>query len=387
MARNIRKLLGLGLGVAALAGLAISCQSYELEEVTPKAFGAVKNPIAITGKMEVPYIMLVVDKSGSMTQPVSSGSTTSKWEDLLEAFANNSSGFLPQSRELARFGLAHFPTDDLCGAGTIDVPLDPNNNNVDVVMSKLRAIDPSGGTPIAPTLDIVRSEPRLVTEEPGRLRFVMLLTDGLPNCNGSSENVQRCNACNSSGGNCTDYQRNECYPTNSDDGYCDEGMTQGVPKGADCLDSNGTVQAITKFREMGVDTFVIGFGLGQGSSLAAVGSWVLNQAAEAGGRARAGETKFYPASNRTELEAALEEILHQTQQCIFALNPTPISAGVVQVSLYDSTDESDTPLQMGAEWTISNDLKSLEVIGDRCSLIQSATPNRYELRINYASQM
>ena len=77
MARSISRFLVPSLGLVALGGIALAaCQNYEFEQVTPKAFGAVTEDIVITGKMLPPYIMLVVDQSGSMHDTAYSGSTT-----------------------------------------------------------------------------------------------------------------------------------------------------------------------------------------------------------------------------------------------------------------------------------------------------------------------
>ncbi|HCF58680.1 MAG TPA: hypothetical protein DFS52_11895 [Myxococcales bacterium] len=384
MARRISRLLFPSLGLVALGGIALAaCQSYEFEEVTPKAFGAVTEDIVITGKMLPPYIMLVVDKSGSMNQPAYSGSTTSKWDDLLGAFSDQQTGFLPKSKEIARFGLALFPasTGEGCHPGPVSVSLNAEADNVDTIIGQLGAVTPEGGTPTALTIEKAAADPALVNEEPGRLRFVMLLTDGLPNCNPSPENQARCDACNANLAVCNDISQNGCLPTfGGFEGECDE----YPQKGDACLDENGNAEAIAKLKKNGVETFVIGFGDDFGGD----GHRVLNRAAEAGGRAREGETKYFKAGNKEELILALKEIMDGTQKCSFSVDPAPTSRNVFQVVLYDGESDTEETLVRESEWKfLTEQLTSVEILGARCELIRNAPPDRYNIRFKYAASL
>ncbi|MGI5864199.1 MAG: vWA domain-containing protein [Myxococcales bacterium] len=384
MARSISRFLVPSLGLVALGGIALAaCQNYEFEQVTPKAFGAVTEDIVITGKMLPPYIMLVVDKSGSMLDPAFSGSTTSKWDDLLSAFSDPANGFLPKSGGLARFGLALYPSAAGCDPGAVSVSLNADHSNVDTIITQLEAVAPEGGTPTALTLQNAAEDAALVNEEPGRLRFVMLLTDGLPNCNPSPENQARCDACNANHAVCRDLSQNGCMPTYGTDPEepCD---LWAAPKGSDCLDEQGTADVIATLRKSGIETFVIGFGDDFGGD----GHRVLNRAAEAGGRAREGEAKYFKAANKEELIKALEKIIEETQQCTFVIDPAPTSEDIFQVVLYDSQSGTEEVLTKGSEWRLpSADLKTVEILDDRCTMIKNAQPDRYKLRFKYASNL
>lgn len=400
--RLLQRGLILALGIAGVGACVLAaCQRYEFDEVTPVALKPVTKVEPITGKSEKPYVMLVVDKSGSMLDAASGtgkcvdgngeydrsdSSKPCKWNDLLAAFTHPTSGFLPQSKKLARFGLTVFPSAaGGCEAGNVVVPFasggdaDPGVDNAEAVAARLRDVVPQGGTPLAVTLLNVAQAEKLKTPEPGRKRFVMLLTDGQPNCN--KANAQRCKDCV----DLASCQRvpDGCWPTWGAEEVCDQ-YSEFV--GAACLDDLHTVEAVAELRRQGVETFVIGFGLETAEGTKAAD--ILNRAAVEGGHPRADEkVKYFQAGTRKELEGILDQIGQALQACEFALPAQPVSDKVLQVVLLDAEAKTETELVQGTDWVFGDSLTAIRLLGERCSMLQSAEPNRYALQFRFIAPM
>ena len=434
--KNTPRALGLALSLCATAFF--GCQTFEMEKVEPKAVAAEQVDIAVQGKMDKSLITLVIDKSGSMLNGVANPNGTCRdgsalgydragdcrWNSLLDAFVGtadgSSEGFLRKSQQMndgkgsALFGLATYPIGAACDAGNVDVQLSETDDNVKAIINALNAIAPSGGTPTAPTLNnLLLQDALLNTETKTRQRFVMLLTDGSPNCNPSLENKQRCDACNEDGTveGCNDLYSlipettlMRCYPTNSasvagQGVYCDYGQPAEL-YGTDCLDKDHTVEAIEALRAKGVDTFVIGFG-NTGDDLST--RLTLNAAAIAGGHPvgeNGDDIRFYEATNTDTLAAALEEILNAATGCSFQLDPMPTSCAEVQINLITTATAEVRTLVPNQEWTCEEtrddagtltnvavtilDTETDKICTDR--LMESAT-GTYELKFIYQVTM
>ncbi|MDR0965009.1 MAG: hypothetical protein LBM75_00620 [Myxococcales bacterium] len=370
----------LALSIAAVLG----CQTFEMDKVDPKAEGHEHKEIEIQGKMDKSFIMLVIDKSGSMlygvTDPIGCKSSGAlgydrtkdcRWNSLLDAFAGtpngSDKGFLRKSQDSndgegsALFGLATYPADNTCGAGNVDVSLATSDDNVQQIIDQLNSIPPAGGTPTAPTLDsLLEQDVLLNTSSKTQKRFVMLLTDGSPNCNASAENAARCQACNDTGTveACNDLSSSPiaCYPTNTPaipgtGNRCDI-IYQSSPHmfGTDCLDKDHSVEAIQKLRDAGVETFVIGFG-NTGADPAT--KLTLNEMALAGGRPvgeEGDDIRFYEATDTGSLNDALDAILRSATGCIFQLDPLPRSCDNIQINLETVATGAVRKLEKPTEW-------------------------------------
>lgn len=249
-------------------------------------------------------LMLVLDKSGSM-KTLSSSDTTwgcavdangngydpagdCKW-NILKDLLTKTSGFLDQTTS-ARVGMAVFSDPntpaDFCAPGVVEVPI-PSTAGAAAssIKAKLGGYTPAGGTPSAATLRNLASDPSLTSAEPTN-NYVLLVTDGMPNCN-SALSTAECTACTNGGD-----------PTK----YCGDVRN--------CLDSVALVGAVEALKAKGVDTFVVGFG----SAFSQEAKKVLDDAAVAGGQAQAGQpTKFYLATDSASLKAALDQIKARLQ--------------------------------------------------------------------------
>lgn len=377
-----------------VAGVALaSCQAQEFYPVLPKAFASADNRIEVLGKPLPPNIMLVVDRSGSMTSSVTgtglacttdgtTGSTYDprstqpcKWNDLKTAFADPATGLLTTSQGLARFGLAAFPgAAGSCSTGAIAVPIGDDPQPLrDQLLNRLI---PGGGTPTAASLLAAGRDPALLTSEPNRERFIMLLTDGLPNCNAA--NAPQCAQCRADVAACT--AAGGCRPTDIPN-HCDPTPFDG----AGCLDDRGMVGAIQQLRVQGVDTFVIGFGRDTAGGDA---DEVLTRAAIAGGHPRVGAAQqYFQANSLQELNGVLEEILKRFP-CTWPLAFKPTDPRLVEVLVDDASERKTTALISGVDWQYASAADDkIEILGDWCTRLQDADPNRYTLHLRSVSEL
>lgn len=228
---------------------------------------------------ELPVLYLVQDKSGTMSKaPDGTTATTnnpSKWSSaaaVVPALAN-------QFANRFRFGLTMFPastTQFNCDVGGVVAGVPASANDV---QADYTANVPGGGTPTAATLDGVRTY--LQSLHLTTAASVLLITDGLPNCN-LSLNV------------------NTCAPS-------EPACAGGVCGAKGCLDDQGAIAAAGRLKAAGFQVFVVGFDstLTSGNNKA-----VLDAMAAAGGTGSA-----YVAANQAALSQVLDTIAVNTTTC------------------------------------------------------------------------
>ena len=277
--------------LAATLFLALGCQTYDFEPVSPVSLGQTTTSVSISAKQLKPNLMLVLDRSGSMRLPFdptpaacgSCGQTgqpscdpntcPSRW-DVLTTTADD---FLTQHGTVARLGVAFYPSlsganitdpgsgqpSNFCGpASSIDVPLPSSDDDaalrdaataVDFAIKRVGATASplsggvGGGTPTGDSLVYIADHANF-GQTIQRQAFLLLMTDGLPNCNpasGLDANVNPA-ACD-----CTD------GPSSTTCSY--------YPV-LDCNDFNETARKVSNIRSAGVKTIVIGYGDVFGSS-------------------------------------------------------------------------------------------------------------------------
>lgn len=330
--------------LAASIFVLANCQRYEAEPVTPVALGAVTEPHLIEGARTPPYVMLVVDRSGSMNG--------GKLNDVKDKFASDG-GFLAKTGAGAQFGLILFAGGEQCRAGSI---VQPVGASTDAVRQTLQSATSIGGTPTAASLSAVLDDPKMNTPEAGRDRFVMLLTDGAPNCNSSLD-------------------ASNCRRTT---GTCN-------PPSQCCLDDDATIQRVTELANQGIKTFIIGFGseTGDPSSLAYE---VLNRAAEAGGLAKAQEPKFYQANDSADLAKALDAFGSVILTCNYSLAETPKEPSLLQVVFVYTKENNREEILSTSEWTYSAGSKQVAITGSRCAEIEKG-PSGLKIEFRYVTSL
>jgi hypothetical protein len=370
------------LAVGLTAGLFAGCQTYDFEPVDPLALGQTTVLRTVEARNIKPNMMLLVDTSGSMNDP---GSTTgvTRWTELKGAMAT----FLGANGAKAKFGLTNYPADAVCapaGQTTVryDIPssvadddnaaLQQRANEINTTIQTV--LQPAGGTPTSESVKFVGQLPSL--NEANRGDYIILLTDGLPNCNPNNpisgeEDITACqctvaqSACqNPPTGGATDFRR------------------QG------CLDATVSAQRISELNTgRDIKTLVIGFG---SVLTGGVATNTLNAMAEAGGLPQDCPgttcTKFYQASNQAELTAALEKILQRVGEppCLVRLDAAqmPQDNRLLVVKITEGGVTSTATL--GTDYVI--DPLGIRFINPTCARIeQSTTANPVDVAV-YAVQ-
>ena len=253
-------------------------------------------------------MLIVLDKSGSMDQQ-SNGQQ--RWSAMKGALRTA----LEEVADSINFGLELYPTPELesdvidkdaCGeAGNccempgdieMNVPIQSGQEAVDLIVDKLDNTDPGGGTPTARALE--RALEYFTQGEGKDLegdKFVLLATDGGPNCN--SDLVCGADLCtyNLDGRDCSGF---------SDENCCEASTQAGGGDG--CVDSTNVVDRIERLKDAGIDTFVVGI---PGTEAYAD---FLNDFADAGDRAvSGGDSKYYRVDNVADLTDVFRDITIQ----------------------------------------------------------------------------
>jgi hypothetical protein len=294
---------------------------------------AVENP---------PNLSFIIDHSGSMGDLLP-GSNLNKFENARVALAR----VLKAVGHRVNYGAAIFPGlygttgceagDELMKMGPGDPPSyareDKAGPRLRDLLTGLSIAGLDGGTPAAATLTKMRES---LTALDGKT-YVVLITDGAPNCNaeatceasqcipnieGLSNGEVDCNAAF----NC-------CAPT-----------AQLPYANLSCVDGDASLSAVTALADSGIQTFVIGM---PGSEPY---EQLLNAMAEAGGTARQGETKYYSVGDLDALEGALKAIAASLAiSCDIPLDYDPPDRDFVNVYFDGALVEYDP--ESGWEWT------------------------------------
>jgi hypothetical protein len=188
-----------------------------------------------------PAVMYVLDKSGSMNEPIDAGCTDPSCATRISEVRDWTHTMLGSLGSSARWGLQVYPADVQCtpsAAGELLTPIGDSVGAGDIV-NQVQQIQPAGGTPTAQSLAFTR----LVMPNDGSEKIVVLVTDGLPNCN--ADNPLTCEngaACQCTLSACPNMQ------TPNDTNFCARG----------CLDEDATTAMIRSMTD--TDVIVVGFG-------------------------------------------------------------------------------------------------------------------------------
>jgi hypothetical protein len=284
----------------------------------------------------------VLDRSGSMAED-------DKWDTIRLAVADTMRAIGPR----ANFGAAVFPgpsTVDECATG-VEVmgvrqgdPPSAAGQDGPAVIALLQATNTAagGGTPTSATLKAILPGLTMLKGN----TFVILATDGGPNCNNSA----RCSV-------------SSCIPNIEQSPGCDVTTNCCVPPDgtpSNCLDDTATIAAVNSLKAAGIPTYVIGVpGSGPYATL-------LDQLATAGGTAQStGAARYYPVDS-TDQAAFLKTIksvaAKVTATCTYQLKGSPDPS---QVNVY--FDEKVVPQDPVNGWKISGG--TLTLVGTSCQQV------------------
>lgn len=375
----------------AFAAVSFGCQTYDFEPVEPLALAQTTQKKSVAARKLKPDLMILLDKSGSMGFPINgslpacqvsgapcSGNCPANCPTRISEVRSSMNTLLTTNGAVFRTGLAIYPADNVCGpSNRIEVELS-QSNDVDAELSmasaqvnmRIQNLQVGGGTPTGDSLRFLNTYAPLANDD--REDFVLLLTDGLPNCNGGL-------ASESTTCRCT-------FPKSTPNAPCS--TTTPPPQSFvanQCLDRDGSVRAVEELRKKNIKTIVVGFGA---DTAAGDGPDTLNAMAEAGGFARvcpngtnaecgANNTcnnkicarKFYQAANAAELAQALKDIvdlLTGTDICLYTLDTLPSDPAFLTV-LYDnqSLPQSNT--------TWAYEAGKVRFLGQYCDKLKGST--------------
>jgi hypothetical protein len=278
--------------------------------------GAQMQNIGVVNLGDPPDLLVVLDRSGSMSSPpiVFPPTFTSKWTSMKTSLT----GVVTTHQQQIKFGLLEFPSDDNPGCSAVATPkVNIGLGSGPGFTSYFNGRSPGGNTPayvgLASALTYYNSIP---VNTHGR--YVLFATDGLPNCLNNDPNM---------------------------------------------TSETQTVAAVTALHTAGIPTYVLGFG--DFSS----GGQVLNDAAVAGGKPKPGTTKFYEATNAADLDMALMQIAGGiiVPSCSFALQSTPPDPNNVTVTV-NGTPVPRSPSH-GNGWDYSPNAMTITFFGTYCTSI------------------
>ena len=293
-------------------------------------------PGSFTLAKALPTVMLVIDRSGSMSTRFSTAG--SRWSVLTTGLAKT----LPLVDGTMQIGALLYPSvaaargDLTCAVpGTAD--LLPKTGNVKPLLNAMQANGPGGATPTAAALDVANAA-LLSVRSSRSARAMVLATDGGPNCNGALNP-----------GSCT---------------CADQGT--GCRRNANqCLDDVRTVARIASYAGQGVPTFVIGIGNDAATA-------TLDAMAVAGGRPQSGAHKYYAATSEQELDGALVAIRDKVGACTYLTPSVPDAQGHITLSI----DGKPVVLDDANGWAwIDQSNGELVLSGDACKLVSGAALN------------
>ncbi len=291
------------------------------DAIAPAADAACER-IDVAAEPGTANVLIVLDRSGSMYDMGPFGSGVDRWTPAVMAINTATSAL----EDRIQFGLMLFPGNvavDQCSAGMVRVACGPMNASS--IMAELSG-DPSalvgGGTPIAASLMAARTALASLEGD----SYVLLVTDGAPNCNGALDGA----SCRCTGPS--------CFLNN-----------------LNCLDDVNAVAAVEALAAAGIGTYVIGYD---------TAGWadVLDAMAAAGDTGRA---THFPVGDRASLETTLRDIGGSVVSCTYELAMPPGDVRYVRVTV----DGTDVPHESvsgdGNGWVLEGD-RTVTLVGAPC---------------------
>jgi hypothetical protein len=296
--------------------------------------GVTSTPQAVTP----PDVLIIQDKSGSMNnddndQGCGNGGcgTNSKWSQLTTALSN----VITATDMTVNWGLKYFSDNNACDASKAPVVPVGAMNGAQVV-SSIMGTRPGGNTPTRDA--VLNGTSYMATVTDSNPKFLLLATDGLPNCPSGCASMSN--------------PSNSCTMTDNPN----EDMAAEA--------------AVLMAAAQGFNTFVVGIG----NVSSAVNT--LNQFAINGGEAQTGAgTSYYAATDPTALEAALNAIVGKVASCIVQLQGVPAGQTNVAVSVNDSSGKpTQVPEDPNDGWSYTSTADTaIQLNGMYCDGVKNGT--------------
>ena len=265
--------------------------------------------VNFTATAVVPSIQLLIDRSGSMADPIGN---KSRYAAVRDALVEPTTGVVSNLEGRAFFGASLYSTDAPCPK-LYTVPRAMNNRAS--IAALIGGQSPAGNTPTGPSIDQAVAEFAANPAPPDSPPVIVLATDGLPNgCNG------------------------------------------GDGEAASVAASGASFAA-------GVRLFVLAVGNGINDSH-------LQKVANAGAGVTAGQpdAKFYVANTPTELKTAFEDIIGGVTSCELSISGT-IDEGQ---AMNGNVTLNGMALQYGTDWELVNG-NIVRLLGQACTSLKSSS--------------
>jgi len=271
-----------------------------------------------------PDLLLVFDRSASMAADPATGrncmptaTCPSKWNQATAAV----NMAVASSQTMVEWGLKLFTSTGTGCTVTPGVQVDIALNSAPAIATALAGAGPGGSTPT--TMAMTLAGDYLATLTTPNPRFIVLVTDGQPNC---------------AGGN----------------------------GGGD--DSAAAIAAVTAQAARGYGTFVIGVATANDAMATAT----LTGMSTAGMHARPGTPNYYVVNNTAELVTALDTIGTQVAGCTFQLMSLPPDPNnVVVLADGNVVPKATAPTDSG--WMYGAGMTSITLTGPLCQQVMSNT--------------
>lgn len=320
-------------------------------------------------------MLIVLDKSGSMNS-TPEGYTRTKWAGAIDALQKS----LDPNSTLISFGISLYPYASPVPAATcelgsgddaVNVKVGPALDTVPQINTLMANTSPGGGTPTAAALAAAYD---YYTRGSGigleGTKYVLLVTDGGPNCNASLTcGTETCTAFmdkSPSQSSCWNGGVPNC---------CDPDVASAgaIDPRALCLDDLAVTAQLDSLRSAGIHTFVIGI---PGSEAYAN---YLDIFAEAGGEPVVGAArKYYEVTGESGLADAFKTITTSLiSSCVVPLTEKPKDTNKINVAI----DCSALPQMTGEQrnWSYDEASQSIIIEGAKCEQIKAAGVNRIDV--------
>jgi von Willebrand factor type A domain len=291
---------------------------------------------------EPPDILIVQDKSGSMTEQAngcccgtgannctgnvnctgaSDCGANSKWSQVSAAIDT----VVMTTQASVNWGLIFFASDNMCGvSGTPNVTI--AGNNYTAISQAYANGTPGSYTPTEAAMNAAVAYMKTLTDT--NPKYLLLATDGLPNCVPNDKNA-------------------------GDD------------------DSPGATTAVMNAAAAGFSTFVVGIGNTMGDA-------TLNGFATAGGEPQTGSAdgnSFYEVNSTADLVTALNKIVGIIASCTIPLTGVPAGETNVAVSVDDASgNPTKVPEDSTNGWSYTDTTDTaIQLNGSYCDSIKAGT--------------
>jgi hypothetical protein len=304
----------------------------------------------VGSRKTTPDMLIVLDRSGSMA-PSGNQNGTDRWRGSVDAVLQVTEDFSKQ----INFGLLTFPSftpmqggggnplggilggilggadpAQACAPGTVNVEVGPDSAS-DIAQS-LMSMTPGGLTPTAGALNaalMAVGSGRSTGDQLVPPKYVLLLTDGDPNCSSALTGGMG-------------------------------GQWGGGGGGIDTAARQETIAAIEKLRDEGVQTFVVGYQTA-GSNFVQQ----LDAMAQAGGT---GDMMHRSVSSAADLTETFNEIAGRALSCSYKLENPVDDPAFVRVTVKGSE-----PMFGNASdgWVLGADKQTVTLTGAACDAVQA----------------